>query len=96
MGGALGSFTTLHRAAVGDARGSTRTLNRELIYDDQYAAGARDYGAAVWMDARDAACGAQELQPCCPSASGYAAWRYSLIRPPRTGVRRTVPVEQGR
>jgi hypothetical protein len=29
VGGALGSFTTLHRAEVGDARGTTRTLNRE-------------------------------------------------------------------
>jgi hypothetical protein len=54
-GGTLGSFTTLHRAAVGDARGTTRTLNREAIYDYQYAAAARDYGAVVWMDARDAA-----------------------------------------
>ncbi|MEP6660629.1 MAG: sialidase family protein, partial [Acidimicrobiales bacterium] len=32
-GGTLGSFTTLHRAAIGDARGTTRTLNREAIYD---------------------------------------------------------------
>ncbi len=54
-GGALGSFATLHRGAVGDARGSTRTLNRELIYDYQYAAAARDYGAVIWIDARDAA-----------------------------------------
>jgi hypothetical protein len=58
-GGGVGSFTTLHRGAVGDARGSTRTLNRELIYDYQYAAAARDYGVVIWMDARDAAvCGA--------------------------------------
>src|SRR6266508_3238751 len=53
-GGAVGSFTTLHRAVVGDARGTTRTLNRELIYDYQYAAAARDYGVVIWMDARDA------------------------------------------
>jgi hypothetical protein len=52
--GALGNFITLHRGAVGDARGSTRTLNRELIYDYQYAAAARDYGVVIWMDARDA------------------------------------------
>ena len=39
-GGTLGAFATLHRAAIGDARGTTRTLNREAIYDYQYAAAA--------------------------------------------------------
>jgi hypothetical protein len=67
-GGAVGSFTTLHRAAVGDARGSTRTLNRELIYDYQYAAAARTYGAVIWIDARDAA--------VCDAVNAY---RQSLI-----------------
>jgi hypothetical protein len=67
-GGVPGSFTTLHRAAVGDARGTTRTLNRELIYDYQYAAASRDYGVVVWMDARDAT--------DCPKVDAY---RQSLI-----------------
>jgi hypothetical protein len=67
-GGAVGGFTTLHRAAVGDARGTTRTLNRELIYDYQYAAATRDYGAMVWMDARDAT--------VCDAVNAY---RQSLI-----------------
>jgi hypothetical protein len=67
-GGAVGTFTTLHRAMVGDARGTTRTLNRELIYDYQYAAASRDYGATVWMDARDAT--------DCPAVDAY---RQSLI-----------------
>ena len=67
-GGVLGSFTTLHRAAAGDARGTTRTLNRELIYDYQYAAASRDYGAVIWMDARDAT--------DCPAVDAY---RQSLI-----------------
>jgi hypothetical protein len=67
-GGALGSFTTLHRAAMGDARGTTRTLNRESIYDYQYAAASRDYGAVVWMDARNAT--------DCPAVDAY---RQSLI-----------------
>jgi hypothetical protein len=67
-GGAVGSFTTLHRGAVGDARGSTRTLNRELIYDYQYAAAARDYGVVIWIDARDAA-----------SCDAVNAYRQSLI-----------------
>jgi hypothetical protein len=67
-GGVLGSFTTLHRAAVGDARGTTRTLNREAIYDYQYAAASRSYGVTVWMDVRDAA--------NCPAVDAY---RQSLI-----------------
>ena len=67
-GGAVGAFTTLHRAAVGDVRGTTRQLNRELIYDYQYAAASRDYGVVVWMDARDAT--------DCPAVDAY---RQSLI-----------------
>ena len=68
VGGALGSFTTLHRAEVGDARGTTRTLNREAIYDYQYAAASRSYGVTVWMDVRDAT--------DCPAVDAY---RQSLI-----------------
>jgi hypothetical protein len=67
-GGAVGAFTTLHRGPVGDARGSTRTLNRELIYDYQFAAATRSYGAVVWIDARDAT--------VCPAVNAY---RQSLI-----------------
>jgi hypothetical protein len=67
-GGAVGAFTTLHRGAVGDARGSTRTLNRELIYDYQFAVATRSYGAVVWIDARDAT--------VCPAVNAY---RQSLI-----------------
>jgi hypothetical protein len=67
-GGAVGGFSTLHRAAIGDARGTTRTLNREAVYDYNYAAATRDYGAAVWMDVRDAA--------VCPAVNAY---RQSLI-----------------
>jgi hypothetical protein len=67
-GGTLSSFTTLHRAAVGDARGTTRTLNREAVYDYQYAAASRTYGVALWMDARNAS--------SCPAVNAY---RQSLI-----------------
>jgi hypothetical protein len=67
-GGTLSSWSTLHRAAVGDARGTTRTLNREAVYDYNYAAATRTYGAAVWMDVRDAA--------SCPAVNAY---RQSLI-----------------
>ena len=66
--GAVGAFTTLHRGAVGDARGTTRTLNREAVYDYNYAAATRTYGAAVWMDVRNAA--------DCPAVDAY---RQSLI-----------------
>ncbi len=67
-GGTLSGWTTLHRGAVGDARGTTRTLNREAIYDYNYAVATRAYGAAVWMDARNAA--------DCPAVDAY---RQSLI-----------------
>jgi hypothetical protein len=67
-GGTVGGWSTLHRAAVGDARGTTRTLNREAVYDYNYAAATRDYGAAVWMDVRNAA--------DCPAVDAY---RQSLI-----------------
>jgi hypothetical protein len=66
--GSVGAFATLHRAAIGDARATTRTLNREAIYDYQYAAAARDYGAVVWMDLRNAA--------VCDAVNAY---RQSLI-----------------
>ena len=62
-GGTVGTWSTLHRAAVGDARGTTRTLNREAVYDYNYAAATRTYGAAVWMDVRDAA--------DCPAVDAY-------------------------
>jgi hypothetical protein len=35
--------------------GTARTLNREAVYDYNYAAATRTYGAALWMDVRDAA-----------------------------------------
>jgi hypothetical protein len=52
--GAISGWSTLHRGAVGDARGTTRTLNREAVYDYNYTAATRTYGAAVWMDVRNA------------------------------------------
>lgn len=67
-GGSVGTWTTLHRGAVGDARATTRTLNRESIYDYNYAVTTRTYGGAAWMDARDAS--------DCPAVDAY---RQSLI-----------------
>jgi hypothetical protein len=67
-GGTLAAWSTLHRGAVGDARGTTRTLNREAVYDYNFAAATRTYGAAVWMDVRNAA-----------SCDAVNAYRQSLI-----------------
>jgi hypothetical protein len=67
--GGTGSFSTLHRGALGDARGSSaNSLVAEFLGDYVYAAATRQYGAAVWNDARNAA--------DCPAID---AWRLSNI-----------------
>jgi hypothetical protein len=67
-GGALGAWSTLHRGATGDPRGSSQNnLQAGFLGDYVYAVATRDYGAAVWNDARDAS--------DCPAID---AWRLSL------------------
>jgi hypothetical protein len=78
--GPTGSFATLHRGVEGDPRSSSQNnLVAEFLGDYVYAAATRQYGAAVWNDARAGA--------DCPAMD---TWRMSL----ETGTSGTRPAPQ--
>ena len=55
VGGALTGFTSIHRGAVGDPRGSSaNSLTDEFLGDYVYAAATRTGVVGVWNDTRDA------------------------------------------
>jgi hypothetical protein len=70
--GALGSFTTLHRARAGDARGSSQNnLDAGFLGDYNYAFATNAFGVAVWNDVRAAA--------DCPAIDAYRQALYDFL-----------------
>ncbi len=70
VAGAPGGWSSLHRGAVGDPRGSSQNgLTAEFLGDYVYAAATNDAVVGVWNDARAAA--------DCPAIDSYRASLYT-------------------
>jgi hypothetical protein len=71
-GGTLGAFTTMHRGALGDARGSSQNnLAAEFLGDYNDIRATNDFAFAVWNDVRQAS--------DCPAID---TWRLSRLTTP--------------
>jgi hypothetical protein len=82
FGGAGTSFATVHRGAVGDARGSsTNSLAAEFLGDYNYAFATNEFAVAVWNDVRDAA--------DCPAIDAYRQANVNFL----TGQSQTAPTK---
>jgi hypothetical protein len=72
--GIPGSWTLLHRGAVGDPRASSQNnIVMEFLGDYVYSAATNNYAVAVWNDVRDGA--------VCPAVQ---AWRAEMQADPST------------
>jgi hypothetical protein len=75
-------WTTLHRSAVGDPRGSAQnSLTAEFLGDYVYTDAMNDYGVGVWNDARNAT--------VCPAIN---AWQMAIRTDPDTAGNPPNPV----
>jgi hypothetical protein len=87
-GGVPGGFSTLHRSAVGDPRGSSQNgLTAEFLGDYVYAAATNENAVAVWNDTTNAA--------DCPAIDAYRASLHTATPIPAPAVIASCPAAFG-